>query len=37
VFWWSAGFFVLAAVVAAVLFRTGPLDVDPDAPPAMAH
>nr|WP_305785348.1 DHA2 family efflux MFS transporter permease subunit [Actinoplanes lichenis] len=37
VFWWSAGFFVLAAIVAAVLFRTGPLDVDPDAPPAMAH
>ncbi|GIE76044.1 MFS transporter [Actinoplanes philippinensis] len=37
VFWWSAGFFVLAAVVAAFLFRTGPLDVDPDAPPAMAH
>lgn len=37
VFWWSAGFFVLAALVAAVLFRTGPLDVDPDAPPAMAH
>jgi EmrB/QacA subfamily drug resistance transporter len=37
VFWWSAGFFVLAGVVALVLFRTGPLDVDPDAPPAMAH
>ncbi|MEV6301019.1 DHA2 family efflux MFS transporter permease subunit [Actinoplanes sp. NPDC051861] len=37
VFWWSAGFFVLAALVAAVLFRTGPLDTDPDAPPAMAH
>ncbi len=37
VFWWSTGFFVLAAVVAAVLFRTGPLDSDPDAPPAMAH
>ncbi|KHD77777.1 Puromycin resistance protein pur8 [Actinoplanes utahensis] len=37
VFWWSAGFFLLAAVVAAVLFRAGPLDVDPDAPPAMAH
>jgi EmrB/QacA subfamily drug resistance transporter len=37
VFWWSAGFFVLSAIVAAALFRTGPLDVDPDAPPAMAH
>ncbi|GIF20381.1 EmrB/QacA subfamily drug resistance transporter [Actinoplanes tereljensis] len=37
VFWWSCGFFLLAAVVSAVLFRTGPLDVDPDAPKAMAH
>ena len=37
VFWWSAGFFLLAAIVAAALFRTGPLDVDPDAAPAMAH
>ncbi|SDT64255.1 DHA2 family efflux MFS transporter permease subunit [Actinoplanes derwentensis] len=37
VFWWSAGFFVLAAVVGALLFRTGPLAVDPDAPRAMAH
>jgi EmrB/QacA subfamily drug resistance transporter len=37
VFWWSCGFFVLASIVAALLFRTGPLDVDPDAPKAMAH
>jgi EmrB/QacA subfamily drug resistance transporter len=37
VFWWSCGFFLLAAVVSALLFRTGPLDVDPDAPRAMAH
>ena len=37
VFWWSCGFFLLAAVVAALMFRTGPLDVDPDAPKAMAH
>ncbi|MEV4141141.1 DHA2 family efflux MFS transporter permease subunit [Dactylosporangium sp. NPDC049742] len=37
VFWWSAGFFLLCALVSAVLFRTGPLDVDPDAPRAMAH
>jgi MFS family permease len=37
VFWWSAGFFVLAAIAGAVLFRTGPLDVDPDAAPVMAH
>lgn len=37
VFWLSAGFFLLCAAVSAVLFRTGPLDVDPDAPRAMAH
>ena len=37
VFWWSAGFFVACAVVAAALFRSGPLHVDPDAVPAMAH
>ncbi|MGK5682628.1 MFS transporter [Actinoplanes sp. URMC 104] len=37
VFWWSCGLFVACAVVSALLFRTGPLDVDPDAPPAMAH
>ena len=37
VFWCSCGFFVLAAIVATLLFRTGPLDVDPDAPRAMAH
>ncbi|MGX6600655.1 MFS transporter [Micromonosporaceae bacterium Da 78-11] len=37
VFWWSCGFFVLCAVVSALLLRSGPLDVDPDAPKAMAH
>ena len=37
VFWWSAGFFVLAAVMAAVLLRSGPLAVDPDAAPVIAH
>ena len=37
VFWWSCSFFVLCALVSVVLFRTGPLDVDPDAPKAMAH
>jgi hypothetical protein len=37
VFWWSCGFFLLAALVSAVMFRSGPLDVDPDAPKAMAH
>lgn len=37
VFWWSAAFFGVCAVVAAVLFRSGPLQVDPDAAPALAH
>jgi EmrB/QacA subfamily drug resistance transporter len=37
VFWWSAGFFVACALVSAALFRSGPLHVDPDAAPAMAH
>ena len=37
VFWWSTGFFVACAVVSALLFRSGPLRVDPDAAPAMAH
>jgi disulfide bond formation protein DsbB len=37
VFWWSAGFFLLAAIAAAVLFRPGPLAVDPDAAPVIAH
>jgi EmrB/QacA subfamily drug resistance transporter len=37
VFWWSTGFFVLCAVVSALVFRTGPLTVNPDAEPVMAH
>ena len=37
VFWWSCGFFLLCAVVSALLFRTGPLQLDPDAPPTLAH
>ena len=37
VFWWSAGFLAVCAVLAAVLFRSGPLDVDPDAAPVLAH
>ncbi|GAA2656155.1 DHA2 family efflux MFS transporter permease subunit [Paractinoplanes durhamensis] len=37
VFWWSCGFFLLAALVSVTIFRSGPLDVDPDAPKAMAH
>ncbi|MEU4237352.1 DHA2 family efflux MFS transporter permease subunit [Actinoplanes sp. NPDC026619] len=37
VFWWSVGFFLVVALVSAVTFRSGPLDIDPDAPKAMAH
>jgi EmrB/QacA subfamily drug resistance transporter len=37
VFWWSAGFLVVCAVLAAVLFRSGPLRTDPDAAPVLAH
>lgn len=37
VFWWSCGLFLACAVVSALLFRSGPLAVDPDAPKAMAH
>ena len=37
VFWWSAGFLLLCAVLSAVLFRSGPLHVDPDAAPVLAH
>jgi EmrB/QacA subfamily drug resistance transporter len=37
VFWWSSGFLAVCAVLAAVLFRSGPLQVDPDAAPVLAH
>ncbi|MEU4242790.1 DHA2 family efflux MFS transporter permease subunit [Actinoplanes sp. NPDC026619] len=37
VFWWSVAFFVLCAIVSAVTFRSGPLEVDPDAAPVIAH
>ena len=37
VFWCSAGFFVLCAIVGAVVFRSGPLAVDPEAEPVIAH
>jgi hypothetical protein len=37
VFWCSAGFFVLCAIVGALVFRSGPLAVDPDAEPVIAH
>ena len=37
VFWCSAGFFVLCAIVGALVFRSGPLAVDPAAEPVIAH
>ncbi len=37
VFWWSAAFFAACAVVAALVFRSGPIQVDPDADPVIAH
>ena len=37
VFWWSAAFLAACAVLAAVLFRSGPLQDDPDAAPVLAH
>jgi hypothetical protein len=37
VFWWSVGFFLLASVIGALVFRSGPLAADPSAPKAMAH
>jgi EmrB/QacA subfamily drug resistance transporter len=37
VFWCSAGFFVLCSIVGALVFRSGPLAVDPDAELVIAH
>jgi MFS family permease len=37
VFWSSTCFFLACAVVAAITFRSGPLDVDPDAAPVIGH
>ncbi|MET8148498.1 MFS transporter [Actinoplanes sp. NPDC049668] len=37
VFWWAAGLYAACAVASALLFRNGPLTVDPDAAPVIAH
>lgn len=37
VFWVAAGIFAVGAVTAAVLFRSGPITVNPDADPVLAH
>jgi EmrB/QacA subfamily drug resistance transporter len=36
VFWWSAGIFLVGGIICGLLFRSGPIDVNPDAP-VMAH
>jgi hypothetical protein len=37
VFWWAAGIFAVGAVVCGLLLRPGPIEVDPDAAPVLAH
>ena len=37
VFWVSLAIFIAGAVLAALIFRSGPLEVDPDAEPVIAH
>jgi EmrB/QacA subfamily drug resistance transporter len=37
VFWWSAGFLLLCGLVSGIVFRSGPLETDPDAAPTFAH
>ena len=37
VFWWAAGVFAVGAVVCGALLRRGPVTVDPDAAPVLAH
>jgi EmrB/QacA subfamily drug resistance transporter len=37
VFWWAAGIFVVGAFICGALLRPGPITVDADAAPVMAH
>lgn len=37
VFWWAAGLFAVGAVLCGLILRSGPVEVDPDAAPVMAH
>ncbi|NRQ48695.1 MFS transporter [Aeromicrobium stalagmiti] len=37
VFWWAAGIFLVGAILCGALFRSGPVEVDPDAAPVLAH
>jgi hypothetical protein len=34
---WAAGLFAVGAVLSGALLRSGPLEIDPDAAPALAH
>ncbi len=36
-FWWSAGIFLVGAVLTSVLLRSGAQELDPAAQPALAH
>jgi hypothetical protein len=36
VFWFAAGFLILGAIIATLLFKSGPLQIEPDADPAVA-
>lgn len=37
VFWWAAGIFLVGAILCGALFRSGPVEVDPDTAPVLAH
>ena len=37
VFWWAAGLVAVGAVLCGALLRSGPIEIDPDAAPALAH
>lgn len=37
VFWWSAAIFAVGALVCGALLRSGPVVLDPDAAPVLAH
>ena len=37
VFWWGAAIFAVGAVICGALLRPGPVTVDPDAAPVLAH
>ena len=37
VFWWAAGIFAVGAILCGSLLRSGPVVLDPDAAPVLAH